>query len=120
MEHEVRVLDVGCRAAVVVNDGDAVAGVKQILVLHLLRAVRVHHDQQTAPVGLEHGLLRGNEGVFVLRLVLQPFYEQLRAVLDGVYDYAAKLALFAGYAADCHGGAHGVEVGKLVAHDEHT
>ena len=102
----------------VVYDGHAVHGGEEIGVLDLLGPVRVHDDEEAAPVGREHGLLGRYEGVLILGLGLQALYEQLARVLLRVYDYLAYLALLAGYAADGGVRADGVEVGVLVAHDE--
>ena len=114
MEGEVGVLNIGRRAAVVVDDGHARTGLEQGLVLHLLGRLVSTTTSSRAAVGLQHGLLRGDEGVFVLRLVFEPLDKQRGGVLHRVDDDAAGLALLARDAAHGHGGAHGVQIRELV------
>ena len=53
-----RIGDIGRRAPVVVDDRHTGAGFQQVVVLDLVRAVGVHHDEQCAAVGVQVRLLR--------------------------------------------------------------
>ncbi len=117
VEIEVRPLDIGGGPPVVVNDRHLVAGIQQLPVLHLLRAVGVHHDQQGAGIRPEHGLLGIQQHTFVLRHPRHPVIELIRRGPPRLPDDIVAHPLHPGDGANPHGGPHRVEVGGAVAHD---
>ena len=102
----------------VVDHRHPVAGFQQVGVLHLLRPVGVHHHQQGAPVGHEHGLVAVDEGFPVLRLPAQPVDQLVGGVFLQVDDDVGLYAALSGQTADAYGAAHAVQIGKAVAHDQ--
>ena len=114
------VLDIGRGDAVVVDDGDAVAGREQVGVLHPLGAVDVDDDQKRPPVGAQHRLGLAHEDIFVFRLLAQHGDQTLRRVLFEIRDDVHADAEFARQAAHADGGADRVEIREAVAHDDHA
>ena len=59
------------RPAVMVYHADADDTLQQRLTLDLVRPVRIHYDEQTLGICHQQGLLPGDKGAFVFRLLLQ-------------------------------------------------
>ena len=112
-------LNVAAAAAVVVDDGHTVARLQHFLGLHALGAVGVYHHQQGAGLALDKGILAGNGGIGVFRLLGETPQDGVSGVVLGVDDDLAGLAALAGDTADAHGGAQGVHIRVFVTHDVH-
>ena len=112
-------IDIIRRPAVVVDDADLGDGFEQRLTLHLIGTVGIHHDENAAVVRHEQGILPGNECFPVLRLCLNLGDQLGRGVFLRIDNNAELLTLFPAQAAHAHSGAHGVQIGILVSHDEH-
>ena len=117
VEVQCRVLNVGGRPAVVVDDRHPVAGVQQLPVLHHIRPVGVHHHQQGPGLGVDEGVGAADERVLVLRQVPELAHQGPGVVALHVDDDLGLLALLPGGAADARRRAHRVHVRVLVAHD---
>ena len=82
-----RILDIGGRHSVVVYHRHADAGEQQVLVLHLLRAVCIHHHQQGVAVHPGHGVMGADESVPVFGSLAHRIYEGLGGVVAHIrYD----------------------------------
>ena len=101
-----------------VDDADLGNGFQQRLALHLIRAVGIHHNQDAAVVRHQEGILPGNEAVPVLGLRLNLGNQLGGRVFFRINDDTEPFAPLPAQAAHAHGGAHGVQIGILVAHDE--
>ena len=111
--------DIVRRPTVMVDDADLGDGLKQRLTLHLIRPVGIHHDQNASVIRHQQGILAGDKNIPVLGHRLN-FGDQLGSrVLFQVDDDAALFAPLPAQTAHAHGRAHRVQVGVLVAHDEH-
>ena len=105
--------------AVMVDDADLGDGFQQRLTFHLIRTVGIHHNQNTAVIRHQQGVLTGNEGIPVLGFRLNLGNQLWRGVILRIHHDAEPFALFTTQAAHAHGGAHRVQIGIFVAHDEH-
>lgn len=84
----------------VVDDRHAGAGLEQVVVLDLIRAVGVHYDEQRAAVGVQVRLLRGQERLGILRHVQHPVAQLAGCRLVRIHDDAAGRAGLTRDAAD--------------------
>ena len=109
--------DVAAAPAMVVDDRHPVAGLQQLLGLHALRTVGVHHHQQCAGLALQERLAAGGQYPGILRLGLHPPDQRVSCVVLRINDDLTLLAPLPGDAAHAHGRAHGVHIRVLVAHD---
>ena len=119
MEIEGRVGNIGGGPAVVVDDRHLVDGLQQVLAHHLLRAVGVHHHQQAVGVGQQNGVLRREEHVLVLGQGGEPVTHLAGRVDPRLPHDVDGGALLPGHGAHAGGSADAVQIGVLVAHDEH-
>ena len=101
----------------VVDDRHAGAGLEQVVVLDLIRAVGVHHDKQRAAIGVQVRLLRGQERLGILRHMQHPVAQLAGRRLVRIHDDAAGRAELTRDAADAGGRAERVQIGEFMAHD---
>ena len=113
-------MDIGRGDAVVVDDRHAVEGCEQVRVLHPLGTVDVHHDEERAPVGAQHGLGPVHEHVPVFRLLAQRRDQAFGGVFLLIGDDVGAHAEFPCQAAHADRRADRVEVREAVAHDDHA
>ena len=117
----IALFDVRHHHAVVVDHDDARDRLEDFLALDKRHRVRIHDDQERALRAQVHRLLRRDEHILILRLVLKrvdearrqratPFDDDVRAAFEALRDRRPH--------ADRRTDA--VEVGIRVAHDEHA
>ena len=106
-------------SAVVIHHADLGDRLQQRLVFHLIRAVGIHHHQDAAGVAVEHGLLTGQEHIFVFRHLPDLLNQLLGSIVFQVDDNAGLLAPLPAQAADAHGSTNGVQVCAFMTHDVH-
>ena len=112
-----RIGDIGRRAAVVVDDRHTGAGFQQVVVLDLVRAVGVHHDEQCAAVGVQVRLLRRQKRLGILRHVQHPVAQLTGRRLVRIHDDAAGRAELARDAANAGGRAECVQIRRICGYD---
>ena len=118
MQIEHHILDIVCRPAVVVNDGDAADGFQQLQRLHLVGTVGVHHHQQTVTVGPEQRFLAGDKTVLVFRNLLELFNQAHRHIVLQIHHDIGMFALFAADTLHADRRADGIQIGVFMPHDE--
>ena len=101
-----------------IDDRHAVAGVEQLLRLHEVGAVGVHHHEQRAGLCLDEGVAAADEGVLILRQRGKALEDRAGGIVVHVNDDLRLLAALARDAAHARRRADGVEVGVLMAHDK--
>ena len=119
MEADDIVFDIAGRPPVMVDDRHPLNGLEHFGIIHKIRPVGIHHNEKRIGIGDENGIVRLDEGFPVF---LQPgqFVDQvLGRGAFAIDDKIGLLATFAHGGADAGRSAHRIQIGKLVAHDEH-
>ena len=112
------VADIVGGAAMVVNDRNAVHGFQQLPALHLIRAIRIHHDQQTLGIRQNQRVLAGQKDVLISG-ILPKQLQQLRRGAGCLIDHDVRLlAQAAAEGRHAAGRADGIRIGIAVAHQE--
>ena len=103
-----------------IDNSHAVACQQEALILHLLRPVRIHYDQQRTVVRHHDGILRRDEGVLVRTVAFEHRDKFLAGVVVRIDDNPRRRAAFARDTAQTDRAADAVQIRETVPHDEHA
>ena len=101
-----------------VDHRHAVTGSQETRIFNLFRPVGINYHKQGSRIRHDHGVMRAEEAVTVIRFLFNQIQQRFRRVVVLIQNHVGLRPEFPGETADADIGAKCIQIGKLVAHDK--